>query len=392
MKTEKTVGIVGAGPAGLYAASLLSKKGFKVLIWEKEEYIGGRTKMRKIGDRSVVGGAGVVRNQDSLLQNSAKGLLNPFLSSYHIQFPLTNSENLNSWVKKLEKDLVHMDRSLDFKTNMIRLYGKKKFEEFVQWVGYTDFCKADVKDTIQDYHFEDCLPGQTMYGIDWDKWTQRLLSSLSVSVKVFLNSPIEKIKKTESGFLVKSNSSSSPHFVNLLVWTAPRNTWSLLNPLFSTKKKKDLWKEIKAGVQCQPFLRLYAYPKDKVCARHLYPKHTLLPFKNPLGKIIPYGKDLYMMSYSDNQRALQVVKNYKNPDWLFEWSGIRWKKPTLFYFSCGTHYFTPLSSSFSSRKEFLKIAQNPIPGLFLAGEGVSQNQGWTEGALESVKAIIDKIN
>jgi len=39
----------------------------------------------------------------------------------------------------------------------------------------------------------------------------------------------------------------------------------------------------------------------------------------------------------------------------------------------------------------LEIAQNPIENLFVVGEGLSRNQGWCEGAVESVEKIIRKI-
>jgi phytoene desaturase len=40
---KKNVCIIGAGISGLTAGALLTKKGFKVTIYEKEPYIGGRS-------------------------------------------------------------------------------------------------------------------------------------------------------------------------------------------------------------------------------------------------------------------------------------------------------------------------------------------------------------
>jgi monoamine oxidase len=62
-----------------------------------------------------------------------------------------------------------------------------------------------------------------------------------------------------------------------------------------------------------------------------------------------------------------------------------------FYWNYGTHYYTPLSSEFSSREEFIKKAQMPTENIFVVGELVSRNQGWTEGAFESVAEVIDKV-
>jgi monoamine oxidase len=39
----------------------------------------------------------------------------------------------------------------------------------------------------------------------------------------------------------------------------------------------------------------------------------------------------------------------------------------------------------------LNKAQNPVENIFVVGEMISRNQGWTQGALESVQKIINKI-
>jgi len=36
------------------------------------------------------------------------------------------------------------------------------------------------------------------------------------------------------------------------------------------------------------------------------------------------------------------------------------------------------------------MVQNPCSGVAVVGEAVSRNQGWVEGALESVNAVITK--
>jgi hypothetical protein len=123
----------------------------------------------------------------------------------------------------------------------------------------------------------------------------------------------------------------------------------------------------------------------------------------PLHSIIAVKNDVYMIAYTDNYGAL-VLKDYiKNTDAnrkffvdLIERSlGI--ENCTLdliaikgFYWPIGTHYFDPLSN-YNNRKSFLKVAQNPSKGLFVVGEMVSIIQGWTEGALESVHAVLNDI-
>ena len=43
MNNKKKVAIIGAGPAGASAAYYLQKEGYEVTVFEKENFIGGRT-------------------------------------------------------------------------------------------------------------------------------------------------------------------------------------------------------------------------------------------------------------------------------------------------------------------------------------------------------------
>jgi hypothetical protein len=62
-----------------------------------------------------------------------------------------------------------------------------------------------------------------------------------------------------------------------------------------------------------------------------------------------------------------------------------------FYWPIGTHYYKPLNKElYSSREEFIEKAQHPEKGILVVGEAVSRNQGWTEGALESVEVVVTK--
>jgi monoamine oxidase len=45
---------------------------------------------------------------------------------------------------------------------------------------------------------------------------------------------------------------------------------------------------------------------------------------------------------------------------------------------------------YNNRDDFIEKAQHPESGILVVGEVVSNNQGWTEGALESVKAVLTK--
>ena len=127
--------------------------------------------------------------------------------------------------------------------------------------------------------------------------------------------------------------------------------------------------------------------------------------EGPLQKIIPMdsNKGVYMIAYSDNTNAT-FLKKYledtpKNREifcYLLEKAlGIPNKSLELvsikdYYWPIGTHYYSPLSNKYDNREEFIRKAQNPEKGILVVGEVVCDNQGWTNGALSSVKAVLNK--
>ena len=59
-----------------------------------------------------------------------------------------------------------------------------------------------------------------------------------------------------------------------------------------------------------------------------------------------------------------------------------------FYWTEGTHYYEPLKGPYKTRNAFINAAQNPEKNILVVGEVVSKHQGWVEGALESVDAVL----
>jgi len=126
---------------------------------------------------------------------------------------------------------------------------------------------------------------------------------------------------------------------------------------------------------------------------------TFIKTDKPFQKIIVIDKKkcIYQISYSDNKIANRW-KNVENIPKVVE-NGIlkifkekvKVLKHKLIYWENGTHYYKPLPKEFNNREEFLDICQNPEKNIFCVGEAFSQNQGWSEGALESVFKIINKI-
>ena len=113
-----------------------------------------------------------------------------------------------------------------------------------------------------------------------------------------------------------------------------------------------------------------------------------------------------MIAYTDNKHAtvLQskgaLENTRKNCEMYSKWvtDALGIPKDTLlniiaitdYYWTVGTHYYAPLSDEFKTRTDFIHQAQRPMKGMVVVGEMVSRNQGWVEGALESVDAVITR--
>ena len=172
---------------------------------------------------------------------------------------------------------------------------------------------------------------------------------------------------------------------------------SLLNLLPS---KSSIYKQIHA----QPFLRLYAkFSKSSTEIMKQYVKgYTVV--EGPLQKIIPMdpSKGVYMIAYSDNASAIVLKDHLENTpencsyfeDLLEQTLGIEEGSLKInalldFYWTEGTHYYEPLKG-YKTRTAFINAAQHPDKNILVVGEVVSKHQGWVEGALESVEAVLNK--
>ena len=176
---------------------------------------------------------------------------------------------------------------------------------------------------------------------------------------------------------------------------------SVLKLVPGASLKNSIYQQVRG----QPFLRLYAkFSKSSIpVIKHYVPTNTVVP--GPLHRIIPYGENqgIYMIAYTDNEGATvlkdKLENTPENRDFFCRLLEISLGIPenTLkitslldFYWPIGTHYYTPLKGNFKNRTEFIREAQHPAPGMLIVGEMISENQGWTQGALESVERVVTK--
>lgn len=393
--------IVGAGPCGLYLAHLLfslSIPSLHITLLESEDRVGGRTQMGNYKGQVVVAGAGIIRKTDKRLRQLCRTLDIPTHSfQTHVNYPrpYQSKQYFLSLLETLKKKSSEFSLHKTFSQNFQQIMGKDKYQDFIEMAGYTDFEHANVWDSLRDYGWKDNTSGQTMYSVNWNDLTDTMAHHLQLKYplqfELLLNTTVQKVNYQKGKFkLFSLQNKEKMENIDALFWTTPRPGWKPIQRFLP----RSLLKE----VQCQPFLRAYATPKHPQKAETLYPPHHVTHTRMDccFQKVIPMSssssspkKDnkIYMISYSDNQHAIQSNQELlKNTQIQKDW-----KDPQLYFWECGTHYYSPsLITTSEERQKWLDMAVHPSPlhALFLASEGLSTQQGWTEGALESAERVI----
>jgi len=289
-----------------------------------------------------------------------------------------------------------------FKRFAKHVLGATDYSRFLSSTGFTDYEQEDAYETIYEYGMEDNLDGWKAFSVPWHDLVESLYNSVGTSNFIFGKkvTHITHNNETNNTTLIKTVSSLSNHpqtFAGKKVVMA--TTVDALRQVFP---KNAIYKDIEP----QPFMRVYGkFDKGSVgILKEVLPGFTYVDF--PIQKIIPIDPDkgVYMIVYNDNASSLALKNRIENtaqnrqfyekslenvlklPQGSLRLIGIR-----AFYWNYGTHYYKPLSKTYKTREEFIRKAQRPYDNIFVVGELVSRNQGWTEGALESVREIIREI-
>ena len=410
MHNKYDIIIIGGGIAGLYSAykilKLAPKTQLLVLERHKKHWLGGRLGNEMFQGTQIVTGAGVGRKEkDRLLielLSELKVPYNEFRFTPNLATTISQPCNLKNIIKLLKtKFKEHSSISpvkKTFKEFALPILGSKLYKTFTTCLGYTDYENEDAFESLYNYGFED----------NYETW-----SALSIPWKLLINSIAKKIgiKNIRCSSYVTNIDDIHPN--NFVVYTDNGITYScskiilattitsILNLLPGASYKNSIYQQIRG----QTFLRLYGkFTKHSSEIMKRYVKgYTIVP--GVLKKIIPIDseKGVYMIAYTDNKDAKylkeRLQNTQKNREYFCELieDALAISKGAIsliaikdFYWPIGTHYYTPLSGPFKNRKDFINIAQNPTPGIIVVGEMVSLNQGWTEGALESVEAVVNK--
>lgn len=407
--------IIGSGIAGLTSAYQIKKTSpqttFAVLEKYKKEWVGGRTSNYNFYGVNVVTGAGIGRNDTNpLLIKLLKELHVPFQKKKSIMdySPLIQHSNEYDVIKVI--DLLKHEynknpskyKKLTFKEFALQILGELHYKLFTIYTGYTDYENADIYETLYNYGMDDNKGGWTKLLIPWKKLVEKLCEQIGNKNIRYSNNVISIIKintNSKEPCLFEINTEEGhKYFCNRVILATTITSIKKLIPGASLPNSHY------QQIHGQPFLRLYAKfdKKSSEILKKTIPNYTIVP--GPLQKIIPMDaeKGVYMIAYSDNKNALILKNHLKNTlencnlyQSLVEKSlGLPNKSLKIlalkdFYWPIGTHYYEPLHG-YSSREEFLEKVQHPMDGMLVVGEAVSSYQGWSEGALESVKAVVTK--
>lgn len=407
--------IIGSGMSGLYSAfniiKMSPKTSFVILEKHKKQWIGGRTSNEMFYGSEIVTGAGIGRRKKDIL-------LYKLLKELHIKtydFELnSNYSNTVHHISNIHKTILQLKEeynkqyndkkitiekeSKTFKQFAKSVLGEKEYKLFLITTGYTDYENEDAYDTLYNYGMEDNEFKYKAFHVEWREMVLRLADKIGLHNFKFSNDvcKIEKISDNPCRFKVNTETDIQYYCNKVIVATTISGIRKLL-------PQYPIYNEIEG----QPFLRLYGkFSKKSIPVMKEYVKKGITVVLGPLQKIIPINPDngIYMISYSDNNNAVALKKHLENTrenrdlfcELLEKTLGIPENTLHLtaikaYYWPIGTHYYKPLNKRlYNNRNDFIKKAQHPEDGVLVVGEVVSNNQGWTEGALESVKAVLTK--
>jgi hypothetical protein len=399
--------IIGSGMAGLYSAYNIKNTSpdtsFLVLEKYKKEWIGGRTSNEMFYGTEIVTGAGVGRLDKNPLLINLMNKLDIKYSKYKSIIDYSTTINPVDIVKIIDKLKVEYKKHPElhektFKQFFIKLFGNQMYRNFIISAGYTDYEDADIEETLYNYGMDDNKGGWTGLHIPWKKMVDKLYDTIGHNHFKFSEDVIKisKIKNNPCLFEIITKENKIYYSNKVIVATTISGIKQLVP---GASNKSSLYQQIHG----QPFLRLYAKfdKKSSAIIKNYISSYTIVP--GPLQKIIPMNpnKGVYMIAYSDNNNAVSLKDNLKNTpenrelfSELIEKSlGINEKIHIIaikdYYWPIGTHYYEPLKK-FDNRDDFVYAAQHPENGMLVVGEAVSRYQGWVEGALKSVKAVLTK--
>ena len=285
-----------------------------------------------------------------------------------------------------------------FKEFATGILGVTSYKQFTVCSGYTDYENEDVYDTLYNYGFEDNYGDWTGLRIQWKTLIDTITKKIGLH-NIKTSNTVSKIDTLSPyNFVIHTDQGPTYSCNKVIIATTIK---SVLKIVPGAANKNSIYQQIHG----QTFLRVYGKFSKAYASimKQLVTGQTIVP--GPLKKIIPMDteKGVYMIAYTDNEDAISLKKYLENTPEnrnifceLLELSlgipvgTLHLNAISDYYWPIGTHYYEPLRGPYKNRNEFIKAAQHPMAGMLVVGEMISKNQGWTQGALESVDAVVTK--
>lgn len=415
MSTTWDCVIVGAGPAGLVAAwsALRSNRHARILVLEQGDKVGGRARTLyypPIGQ--VPCGAGVGRVQkDARLAAWMRAMNVPvetWTSNKSTAFLRGPSFSLPQLLTRLRAAVKRGDARRTFQSFAQSVLSPPEWSWFQRATGFTDYLQADAWETVYNYGFEDVTEPLHGFTVPWSLLMDATHAMLEQAGVVFRFGRRVMGILQGSGYTTvrwQSHSRMSSGRGRAVIVATPVHALRTLFPQARAYKPNAL--------NGQPFLRLYATLNSagRAFMSSLTKWHGgFAMVDGPLQKVVAMdeAKGVYHLAYADNAHALALRGVMRRQDakvgvtalvrYAFGAPPARtkvnyiktWK--TCEWFPTGTHYYPPLPVWARSRDAYLLEAQRPMPNVWVVGEAVSRDQGWTEGALQSVEAVWSEVH
>jgi hypothetical protein len=311
--------------------------------------------------------------------------------------------DIQKTIKELQKHFENNNKPrVTFKEFALSILGTEQYNNFLISAGYTDYENDGVEEVLYMYGFEDNVCCWTALGIPWNDFISKLIASVNI-LNIKTNSYVTKIDELDNSIYVHVLNNHKYECKKLIIATTITSLRKLL--------KNKIYNEIEA----QPFFRLYATVSKKYIELMKTKVKGTTVVSNELQKIIPIDPDygLYMVAYCDNKNAIKIKNNMKqnivDQERIYNLDKIIYNddneyltnlikkalnikelslnKIVGFYREMGTHYYKPLDKIYNNRIDFIKKAQRPSKNIFVIGEVVSENQGWTNSALSTYHKI-----